>query len=895
MSSAFFPLGMNSMPSSGYNHKSSYYNKQYITWKGTGINSNPVGIVSGHIRPLTNNDPGNMFKTGFGLPRPIKHYRKGRVIPQEPVTDYPNIIKADPENGSIQLDIDENSLINYNLNRFVKSSKGTSLGGGSGGSGLLNDMQDKPGAYLIKQNQICQWNETYQNFNSNENNSLFFSRLKQSGDGKYLICPNLNFSFGGQDNNILLSNNFGNSWEKNEITNYIGGIGNALSYNGQYQLISNIYYGEPLLDYSKNIILFLSNNYGNSFNQVNIIQPIQETSGSLFIFDTITMTTDGNYSIIVANENFGDGTFNKSYIYKLNNITGTYTQIIGFDSTNQIFSIAISKDSQFISISTANNNIYQISNDYGSTWNLSNLNYSNTLLSSWVRMSYDGKYQVSIGLYTNNNIFYSNNYGNNWYLSNVINNNIIWNDVNISPNGNKIIVLGQDYTLGKNILYISNNYGKSFIPYIELPNNNSIIPQNIPSYTPPVYLLQSISINNCEINYSQVSNINNLNEIYNSFTNIYKYNCPELCNEICKNCEGIKIIDNYYPNKGYLTENPEPNTTNPILCCNEEYKAKRRVIYANTNLKKNYYTSSKQYLQNRCKTYQQKAFNFLSYKTNEEGPYDNNNPYYISVDGNNGPKPGGPLSLANIYLANCQLNTQLYEGSELAFINILLNIMLNNNILNQSQVNSFNNTGINSIQGFFDWIQGLSEPEKTKANLVFKTFIDNPYWGMPPSGPTNPAGCQLTTYKPNNYQFAKQGAVDSSTRNLKLNVDTISTNASAIYNKNGVYYKNKGPGLIDANQLYSGVNNNIINYEKNKAPNCNTPYPLNFNQSGQFQNKKYCRFRNLNKLLKRNQVPFDLYLSQPSPYRNFGSSVFNTNRYSQSPNTYNTTTGSAPY
>lgn len=47
-----------------------------MAWK-----SNPKqGIAPTNIRPLTNNDPGNIFPTGFGLPRPIKHYRKGRVI-----------------------------------------------------------------------------------------------------------------------------------------------------------------------------------------------------------------------------------------------------------------------------------------------------------------------------------------------------------------------------------------------------------------------------------------------------------------------------------------------------------------------------------------------------------------------------------------------------------------------------------------------------------------------------------------------------------------------------------------------------------------------------------------------------------------------------------------------
>ena len=117
MSTAVYPLGMKSMPSSGYNHRSTYSNKQYITWKGTGVNSNPVGTAPGHIRPLTNNDSGNVFQTGFGLARPIKHFRKGRVIPPQPI-----------ENSSSRSN-DETAQINYNINRYVKSSKGTSLGG----------------------------------------------------------------------------------------------------------------------------------------------------------------------------------------------------------------------------------------------------------------------------------------------------------------------------------------------------------------------------------------------------------------------------------------------------------------------------------------------------------------------------------------------------------------------------------------------------------------------------------------------------------------------------------------------------------------------------------------------------------------------------------------------
>lgn len=511
MSSASKPLGMNSMPASGYNHRSTTYNKQYVTWKGSGVNSNPVGSASGHIRPLTNNDPGNVFPTGFGLPRPIKHFRKGRVIPVNLSENTVANLNVNSPNSDVNLNINEQALIQYNMNRFVKSSKGTSLGGGFGGSGLLNDLLDKPGAFIVKQN------------------------------------------------------------------------------------------------------------------------PLTEVNG-------------------VA--------------------------------------------------------------------------------------------QMDID---------------------------------------------------------------------------------------------------------------------------------------CKTCEGVGIVANYYPNKTYLTENPEPSTTNPAFCCNPEYKAKRRAIYASTNLKKNYYTTTKQYLQNRCNTYDQKAFNFLSYRTNTNGPYNDNNPYYAVRD--EGPTAGSPTTQTplfletNLYFANCQPGSQIDDATQVALIGQMLDIMVNDGILTQQEVSTFYDTGINSIEGFYKWLNGLPEPPRTQALKAFTDFIRNPYWGMPLSGPTNPAGCQLTVYKPNNYQYAQQGAVSSSTRNLKLNVNTISTNAASINN-----YNNTGH-LVSANQLYAGDNPNVRNLLKNKSPGCNTPWPLNFSQSGSFQNKKFCHF----KQLPLYQIP----VSQQSPYRYFPGTIFSSNHFSQSPNTYN--------
>ena len=490
MSTAYYPQGMRSMPASGYNHKSTYFSKQYLPWKGIGLGSNPVGTAPGHIRPLTNNDPGNVFQTGFGLARPIKHFRKGRVIPVEPVSAN-NLNGLDPHNNKINISINEAGLINYNMNRFVSSSKGASLGGGAGGRGLLNEMLDNPGSFIVKQN--------------------------------------------------------------------------TLNSNGQF------------------------------------------------------------------------------------------------------------------------------------------------------------------------------------------------NDLQ----------------------------------------------QN------------------------------------------------------CNTCEGVGIISSYYPNNTYLTENPEPNTTNPVLCCNEEYKAKRRAIYANTNLKKNYYTTHKQYLQNRCKTYDQKAFNFQ-----QPRPVEITDALIksgVTTSELIAAKPGSALATTNTYVANCYPNADIYDATEYALVIKLLTILLNMGIITQSQV-TYYETLANpyNFDTLFNYLNSLSGDQKVRTLAEFNAFINNPYWGVPFAGPSNPNGCKLTVYKPNNPQFAVQGAVESSTRMLKLNVDTISTNSAAIHNKNS-----------------------FVNYEKNKVPNCNSPTVF------QFQNKKLCYFKSL----PQYQNP----VSKPGTYRYYPTSVSNSNHFSQSPNTYNTTTGSAAY
>lgn len=173
-------------------------------------------------------------------------------------------------------------------------------------------------------------------------------------------------------------------------------------------------------------------------------------------------------------------------------------------------------------------------------------------------------------------------------------------------------------------------------------------------------------------------------------------------NEHCNTCYGIGVISNWMPITN-LTEKPETNTQTSTFCCNDEKKALRRTRPTNTKLKKKYYTTTSQYLYNRCKTYEQQQFNYIT-------------------SGNSASKPGDPSSINNTYVGNCNPNLDI-------------------------------DNPVRDTDGSYNTL-------------------------------TNPQGCKLTQYKPNNYKFATQGAVSSSDRILRLNVDTINTNNANIHSLN---------------------------------------------------------------------------------------------------------------
>jgi hypothetical protein len=286
-----------------------------------------------------------------------------------------------------------------------------------------------------------------------------------------------------------------------------------------------------------------------------------------------------------------------------------------------------------------------------------------------------------------------------------------------------------------------------------------------------------------------------------------------------------------------LTEKPELNVTNGILCCNQQKKAYQRSLPTSTNIKKNYYQTTYMYLYNRCQTFQQRQFNFIV------GPIDKQilNLFltypFVTAKILEYSKPGDPLSIANYYVAQCNPNFTVETAVEIGFINSLSQSLLGAGYVSKAEYDTLIGASPLSVQTF------ISSLQKILTNEQYSIVIDymyqlaaNPYNGSVVSGPSNPKGCSQVIYKPNNPQFAKQGGVSSSTRILKLNVDTITTAAN-----NQRKLKSNPSNLSTAIQY--GFNPNTPFIYKDKVPVCQPQTYIGnpFFFQGQHQNKLVCR------------------------------------------------------
>jgi len=301
--------------------------------------------------------------------------------------------------------------------------------------------------------------------------------------------------------------------------------------------------------------------------------------------------------------------------------------------------------------------------------------------------------------------------------------------------------------------------------------------------------------------------------------NIYELNEARHSNKECKKCNGISVVTNYYP-EPFLTNNPEPICTNPQNCCNEPRKALLRVRPASTNLKKNYFTTLQQYRENRCKTYEQRAFNFKTFNDDITNAALLKNNHNITNSMIAAAKPGDPLTVLNTYVGNCYPNTGLGTYSQVELVALAFQLLNNDGLFSNSDITNFYNLQITTIQQFVSFISNLNSGKSAQAAIIFRNFITNPYYGMALTGPSNPNGCKLVVYKPSNPQFAVQGSVSSSARTYKLGLTTIEINVN---NSNAL---RGSPSTHD----YPGEQPFVPFIYKSKVEKCNPALPIIFRQ-----------------------------------------------------------------
>jgi hypothetical protein len=287
--------------------------------------------------------------------------------------------------------------------------------------------------------------------------------------------------------------------------------------------------------------------------------------------------------------------------------------------------------------------------------------------------------------------------------------------------------------------------------------------------------------------------------------------------EKCKDCNGVPLVSDWMPINN-LSEKPEPNVTNGVLCCNQQRKAIRRTLPTNTKLSKTYYQTTYMYLQNRCQTFKQRQFNFKTGPVNKEVEKLFLAYPFVTAKMIEYAKPGDPLSIANYYVAQCNPNFIIDYGLELGFVSLLTKQLLKEGLVTQEEYDVLVNS---SIQTFLISLKSILPEEQ------YIKVVDYIYYSAAASlSPSSPKGCSQVYYKPNNPQYATQGAVSSSSRILKLNVDTISTAAARAKTRN----------------IYGSTDPQLSFVYKDKVPQCQrqtyigNPYFF----QGQHQNKVSC-------------------------------------------------------
>jgi hypothetical protein len=285
-------------------------------------------------------------------------------------------------------------------------------------------------------------------------------------------------------------------------------------------------------------------------------------------------------------------------------------------------------------------------------------------------------------------------------------------------------------------------------------------------------------------------------------------------------CKGVPMITGVYPNVNYydnppviMQANNVPIVVNkPGFCCSQPKNA-LRLLRTSTNLKQNYYTTTQQYLQNRCQTYDQRIFNFVK-------PID-----FI------------PDKQEGYYVANCLPNFIIKEGLEKSIIDTISRKLVEYNTEYETIVADLDKTSLDLfLKQLYPHIDSQELIDFINAEIYAnRKYLENE---------TKTKNCSRVIYKPSNPQFAVQGAVSASTLILKKDVVTLE--------KYGFEHDKYNPSCLTA----CGNNLNVPAIRKTKSAVCVKNGSCNGNNNITTYGNRPSKYAYLNpKLYNRKYTP----------------------------------------
>ena len=335
----------------------------------------------------------------------------------------------------------------------------------------------------------------------------YWSSIAISANGQFQIASDYGTSSTSYATSyIYVSNNYGLSWRSiTSITNFgCPFISVSISSSGQYMI--------ALLNATTQTYYYTSNDYGVTWTQsVGSINSFQ-----LKNIYASAMSSTGQYQVFL--QNFSNNTY---FIYLSNNYGNSFNNTFTISNPNNYTSIAISSTGQYIT-ACGNSGIYN-SNNFGNYWskvssvsnfscitlsatgqyqyccvNSGQIYYSNnygiiwTLLSAspsgtWKSITVSSNGQYVAAAQKSGNIYTSNNFGNSWTITKAGSKS--WNSIAMSSNGNYITACASEFASS-----LVENIYSSVIPYANVSVSNLLVCYNDASFNNRLIVGNSTSL-----------------------------------------------------------------------------------------------------------------------------------------------------------------------------------------------------------------------------------------------------------------------------------------------------------------------------------------------------------------------------------------------------------------